>query len=404
MKDIVPQNLSTQKRSVGTDNGNPITDRQAKKTELSDVVMISAFVASPYASVVLDRKGQILVCNRRARQMFFTADSDDADITDGRPFHEFTRHTQFDLLEMLRSGAARGTVTLRMNDHRKARREIELVFRVTLLRSQKQGERLYLLTQDQLKASANALSNMNTRRKQARDNLLQLKAAHLELHQSLISLEAFSRAASHDLRTPLNTISGMLELFGSKFGENLPDNALQYLSVMARAVTQMSTLTDDLLDHAKSTSPEIAAERVDLENAVRQVCMDMDGAIQLVSGQVDIRGNSFDIMTEPLLLHVLVSNIVSNALKYRTPDRDPHIVIEFLPVAEGIGQMLICDNGVGFDQAQALDIFEPFRQLESDVDGSGIGLSTCAEICRRHGWEISARGHKGEGAEFVITF
>ena len=361
-----------------------------------------AFLASPNASFVVEWNGDIAFANRRAERLFGVNASQEE--RGNLPLHALTQHVDEDVKRLLKTGAASGSVSLAMKNSAGDPLPKDTVFRVSLLPSSTRGERLYLLTQDQIKSTADALAKMNTRRKEARDNLLRLETAHLELHQSLVSMEAFSRAASHDLRTPINTLLGMLELFEDKFGGALPEKGHEYLSVMSRAVGQMSKLTDDLLDHAKSTRPGISAEPIELAPIVTQVQADLDIAVKGASARIDVSGEGFAVMAEPLLLHVLISNILANALKYSAPDRILRVDVVMDPNAGKNGEIRIRDNGIGFEPDQAKLIFKPFQRLQNTIPGTGIGLSTCAEVCNRHGWDISATGQTGVGAEFVVTF
>lgn len=363
-----------------------------------------AFNQFPYAAFVLDMDGIIVLCNRRAQSRFCPETGRDPGAVAGASLARFTLHSEDELRHRLREGMAMGHAGLDMRATATGGTQGHCVFRLSLLRAPDPGQRFILLTQDHLKTSADALASMNERRRTTRENLLRLEAAHLELQQSLLSVEAFSRAASHDMRTPLNTLSGMLELFALRFAAELPEDAQDYLKTMGRAVTHMTHLTDTLLEHARSTTPDLNAEPVSVRPIARQVCLELDPQIEAVQGRVEMSGESFTVMAEPMLLTVLLTNIVSNALKYRATERPPVVRFHFEPGAAGRGRMSISDNGIGFSEQSAKDIFMPFKRLDRARDGSGIGLATCAEVCHRHGWTIEAHGEEGVGAQFVITF
>lgn len=372
--------------------------------DVDEAVLGTAFLVSPYASFVLDWDGNILVCNRRAERLYHAGGAEHPDAMRGMAFAALTDHSQEEMTHLLRGGAAKGMLSIKMTGGAHLQTTLGTVFRVSLLRSATRGERLYLLTQDQLKSTAEALTKMNARRKEARDNLVRLETAHFELHQSLATMEAFAHAASHDLRTPLNTMSGLLELFSQKFTTDLPETAVEYLSYMSRAVEQMKGLTEDLLEHAKSTSSVVTAQPVSLREIVETTRDDMELALAECGASVSVEGEDFTIMAEPLLMQILVTNLLSNAVKFAHPDRRPDIVVTLGRGEATGGWLVVRDNGIGFPPERADDILKPFVRVSDDTPGSGIGLSTCAEVCRRHGWRIEAHSNGDDGAEFRISF
>lgn len=374
-----------------------------KDADLDEDSLGRAYLAAPYASFILDWNGRILICNRRAERLYCPENLIGPDAMRGSLFSSLTHHTTETVNEMLRVGAAQGLLTVNMKGSKSDASPISSVFRITLLRSPNRGERLYLLTQDQLKTTADALSQMNARQKKTQEAMQRLQGAHLQMSEDLLKMEVFTRAASHDLRTPISTLAGLVELFSLRFGNALPQEAQEYLAHMERAVTNMTDLTHDLLDYAKSTDASVIHEAVDLETQIEIVRSEMQQAISTADAQTSVSGPEVILQCDPNFLRILLTNLLSNALKYRHPDRP--LQVEFiLDDSAGGPSLAVKDNGIGFDPRLAQTIFQPFKRLETHVDGSGIGLSTCQEICRRHGWAIEATGHVGKGATFTIQF
>ncbi|MBY5932993.1 HAMP domain-containing histidine kinase [Tateyamaria omphalii] len=364
----------------------------------------AAFLASPYACFLLDQEGRVLVCNRRAERMYCPPTHEMPDGLRGMGLHKLTKLTHEETMETLRKGAARSSMELPMVTSHGANAVRPTMFRVALLRSSALGQRLYLLTQDHLKAAADALSQMNQRRISARKDLVEIEGRFVDLHASLIAMESFAHQASHDLRTPLSTISGMLQLFETRFGDDLPDKAHQYLDVMRRAAEQMDTLTCDFLEHARSVSAEVAAEPVDLQVVLEDVRRDLQNGMAPSEFDLRIACPSLTVMAEPTLLRMLLSNLLGNAIKYRHPDRRLRIDVALHTEPDGTHRLTIADTGSGFDPSESEAIFLPFRRLHMSIDGTGMGLSTCAEVCRRHGWSISASSDGESGATFTLLF
>jgi len=131
-----------------------------------------------------------------------------------------------------------------------------------------------------------------------------------------------------------------------------------------------------------------------------------------LSAAIDEAGATVVLEVEPIVVSAdraqlarLIQNIVSNAIKYRKPDVAASIAIGAARVGPGPVRLTISDNGVGFDQELAQEIFQPFKRLVSagDTPGTGIGLAICKAIADRHGWTLSARSRRGEGSTFEVT-
>lgn len=364
----------------------------------------AAFLASPYACFLLDQDGQVLVCNRRAERMYCPASGKPGDTLRGLGLHLLTGLTEVETEEALRTGAARSSIELPMQTSSTSNAIRPTVFRVALLRSRHMGQRLYLLTQDHLKTAAEALGQMNQRRVETRQKLTEIEDRFVDLHTSLIAMESFAHQASHDLRTPLSTLIGMLQLMEGRFGNDLPDKAKEYLDVMYRAASQMDALTSDFLEHARSVSANVSAEPVDLRNMLDDVRRDALNGLTNADLHFSIRGPNCTLMAEPTLLRMLLTNLFGNAIKYRSPARALRIDVTVAPDEDNATRLVIADNGRGFAPDQCEDIFVAFHRATASVEGTGMGLSTCREVCRRHGWDISATSDGKTGATFVIRF
>ncbi|MDC0660207.1 HAMP domain-containing sensor histidine kinase [Leisingera sp. SS27] len=280
----------------------------------------------------------------------------------------------------------------------------ETEFRVSLLRSNAQGERLILLTHDQLRITADSLRQMNELRSRLNSQLHSARDANLKLQETLLTMEAFAHAASHDLRTPISTLSGSLHYFWKHYADGLPETAREFLQHMTRATQQMDRLTTELLDHSVSTSARINVQEISAQDAVSEACTSLTQELQACGGQIRINGDGFLLHADPTLLHLVLTNLLSNAIKYRQPDRPLQITIDLSGAGRDQWKMSVADNGTGFDPEDRHLILQPFHRAHREIEGSGIGLSTCAEICRRHNWLLTADAEPGKGAVFTISF
>jgi signal transduction histidine kinase len=101
----------------------------------------------------------------------------------------------------------------------------------------------------------------------------------------------------------------------------------------------------------------------------------------------------------------LFQNLISNALKFARKEQPPVVQIESRLLQKELWEIVVQDNGIGFEQRFAEQIFRPFQRLHgrSEFEGNGIGLTIVEKIVARHGGSIFAESHLGKGTKFVIT-
>lgn len=230
-----------------------------------------------------------------------------------------------------------------------------------------------------------------------------LAAKISDLEEANQQLEGFNRMVSHDLRNPLNHIHMACliieELNGDKFGEETKD----YLHLIGKTVHRMSALIDDLLKFARVNHSDLRRERVNLSEAALSVaeCLKATEADRrsdiMVAGGVIVWG-------DPGLLRVVLENLIGNAWKF-TGMREMAVIEFGATEIDGEPAFFVKDNGIGFNSAEAAEIFTPFKRLaeSSGFKGHGIGLATVERIIRRHGGKVWAEGVPDKGAAIYFT-
>ncbi len=223
------------------------------------------------------------------------------------------------------------------------------------------------------------------------------------LAQSNEELSMFASVASHDLQEPLRKITA----FGSRLEETtragLGEQGRDYLGRMLGAADRMRALIDDLLVYARVTTKARPSEVVDLDGVVAAVLDDLAPAIAEAGAQVEV-DQLPRVEADPVQMGQLLQNLISNAIRYRSPDRPAHIRIR----AEGGDsehRLAVTDNGIGFEAEYSERIFRPFERLHGRTEyaGTGMGLAICHKIVQRHGGSIAATSQPGHGSTFTVT-
>ena len=233
----------------------------------------------------------------------------------------------------------------------------------------------------------------------------QLQRANEELQRSNEDLQHFAYALSHDLKSPLRTVSVFTELlseyYGGKDGKDAESEKL--FNVIQSNVRRASQLIEDLLAHARSDSPyEVQGQVTCVQAALVSTLESLNDELQDCGGEIIYEALPAVIISRTQLERVL-QNIIANALKYRRESVAPRI--EISAYLQGTKWVIsIQDNGQGFEQEYAELIFKPFKRLHgSEYSGSGIGLATCRKIIERNGGKIWVESKPAIGSTFYFS-
>ncbi|HIP37825.1 MAG TPA: DUF3365 domain-containing protein [Desulfocapsa sulfexigens] len=237
---------------------------------------------------------------------------------------------------------------------------------------------------------------------------LSTTAEHLRVRN--VELEDFTHVISHDLQEPLMLIKAFSERIRTKCADALPEKGISYLQRIESSTNRMQQLIDGLLLYSRVSSKANPFESVGLKTVIQSVIDDLAVKIENCQADISVDEQLPIIEADPLQMRQLFQNLISNSLKYHHPDRKPKITVSLIPLSEKNGtQGSIClsveDNGIGFENKYRKVMFDIFQRLhtEKGARGTGIGLSICKKIIKRHQGTISAEGKPGIGATFTIT-
>ena len=224
------------------------------------------------------------------------------------------------------------------------------------------------------------------------------------LRRSNAELEEFAYVVSHDLQEPLRKVAIFTPLLlKAAGGEPTKEDAETYGARITGAVSRMQTLIKELLTYSRAVHEEAKFEkRADLNLALKDAERVQEEAINATAARIrcetlpTVRG-------EESQFSLVFQNLLSNALKYRDPERAPEIDISVRGDAEGF-VVAVRDNGIGFHPDYAERIFGLFKRLFKDeYPGTGLGLAICKRIIERYAGTIWAESEgEGRGATFFI--
>jgi PAS domain S-box-containing protein len=241
----------------------------------------------------------------------------------------------------------------------------------------------------------------------------QVKERTLELQRSNDDLMQFAHVISHDLKEPVRKV----KVFSNRIREELeplmPEKAISYLTRIQSASDRMYAMIEGVLNYATVSSADEAVEDVDLNETIKTIQGDLEMPIQQKNARI-VYGELPVVRGAAILIYQLFYNLINNSLKFSRKEIAPVIRVSSAIVREGDGMsreggkdfviIQVEDNGIGFEQEQASNIFNSFSRLNSKdkFEGTGLGLSLSKKIVERHGGSISASGVPGKGTIITI--
>ena len=218
-------------------------------------------------------------------------------------------------------------------------------------------------------------------------------------------LDNFIYTASHDLKAPVNNIEGLMNLLKTRL-DNLPstpDDIFSLLDMVNDSVERFKINLKDLTEVAKIDNEEINDKsKVKFGDMLEEVKLTINNLIQDYKAEIeDDFSDAPEINFSRKNLRSIIYNLVSNAIKYSSPDRKPKIRLT-TEVADGYTLLRVSDNGLGIKKESQEKVFSMFRRLHSHVEGTGVGMAIVKRIIENNGGKIELDSEPGEGTEFRI--
>jgi signal transduction histidine kinase len=221
----------------------------------------------------------------------------------------------------------------------------------------------------------------------------------LELQKVNAELDSFTYHASHDLRAPLTTIQGLVNI-----GLNEPSikMAHSYFEMIQNRINHMDTLLKDLISISYNNKSEAMFEEFDFESEVNFLLKSLQDPERKFHIHVDIKQNS-PFLSDPVRIKTILGNLLSNAFKYFNPDVQNHYISVTIRVDARHASIVIHDNGIGIDKSYKAKIYNMFFRATTRSTGTGLGMYIVKSMIDRLKGQISFESTLNEGTTFHLT-
>ena len=231
----------------------------------------------------------------------------------------------------------------------------------------------------------------------------QLRKA-LELYeQSNTELAEFAHLVSHDLKTPLATVSGLCEEFLDEFGTRVPDEARRLIEAARSRTMRMKGMIDELLEMSETAAQPVQRARVSARSLLDEVLDRVRLEIGERTIRIDVPDDMPEIDAHPGRFREVFYQLISNAVKFM--DKEPGEIR--VSVAQDGDEQIFCvsDNGPGISDSDQRKIFAPFQRLphHRSHPGSGLGLYFVRRIVEQRGGRVWVESQPGEGCRFFVA-
>jgi signal transduction histidine kinase len=249
-------------------------------------------------------------------------------------------------------------------------------------------------------------------RMSSRNNLIleqknrEIQHQNTQLTESNEVLRQYAYVAAHDLKEPLRTICSFVNLLEIKFGKKLDPEAVTYMQFVSDSAKRMNTLLTDLLEYSSIFNQKPGREAVPVKQVLDEICFNLKGLINQKNAEISYADEIPALQMSRVHLVQIFQNLVGNALKFVPNDRQPNIRITHKSDAKEI-IFAVRDNGMGIEEQHREKIFNLFYRLqkdESEIEGTGIGLSICKSISEKYGGRIWYQSVLGQGTTFFFSF
>lgn len=223
------------------------------------------------------------------------------------------------------------------------------------------------------------------------------------LAQSIQSLEGVLYHVAHDLRAPLRSMSSFTNILLEDYGPQFDERGRDYARRIAKSAQHMDRLVQDLLAYGRLAHTEVPLNNISLEAELNAVLEQFGEEINAAHAQVEVQRPLPAVKANPALLAQVISNLLSNALKFVAPGVAPRVRI-WAEHEDSMVRFWIEDNGIGIKPEYHQRVFNMFERLHATeaYPGTGIGLAIVRKAAERMNGSVGLESQPGQGCRFWV--
>ncbi|MEO8145996.1 MAG: PAS domain S-box protein [Bacteroidia bacterium] len=238
-----------------------------------------------------------------------------------------------------------------------------------------------------------------TERKKAEEDILR---KNVELQKTTDELDKFVYSVSHDLRAPLLSMQGVVDITAEETTEEL---TMYHMKMLGGSINRLDTFIGEILNYSQNARSEIISEKIDFKELVGKITHDLK-YISVYDGKVKIHADIIEkgiFFSDKKRISMVLNNLISNAIRYHNPYTDKPFVKINVVADEVKTKIEIEDNGIGIDEKFQEKVFEMFYRVSESSNGSGLGLYIVKETIEKLHGAIYIQSKRGIGTKFSVS-
>lgn len=229
-----------------------------------------------------------------------------------------------------------------------------------------------------------------------------LKLNNEELKKTNYELDAFVYSVSHDLRAPLTSVLGIIEIIQEESSDKFVHS---HLNIIKESINKLDDSIKDIIENSNNSNLELKSENINFNEILIQV---IDKAKhkackrKCIQFKIDIK-NEIKFYSDKFRIITILNNLIENAIQYQKPrEPNPSVSIE-IDMSEKESILIIKDNGIGMCKEKIQNIFDIFYRGSKSSTGSGLGLYVLKEMITKLNGDIEVHSAPGKGTEFRLV-